>query len=413
MAIHIKSLSILCLLMLFTLLTLKGFSNHEFAKDSVSIINGNEEVTVLKKGYYLVIGVFPEISEAQEFIEKINKKGFKASIGKLSSREHYYVYLNSSEDLESIKSQASIEKEKGLSDFWILNVDNQGKVKILSDSSNQATYYEENPEEDIDEITITETNQASEKKRNNYEHKSTPEKKEYHLYFQILNATNYTEVDGMVEIWRGEASKKIGKLQGNEVVSIERPGYEIKSFQFVCDVVGFRRIDHQINLDNPVTDSTFTFVEKQGDTIIIYFELPRLQKGDVEALYDVYFYNDATIMKGQSKYALEKLVEMMEDDDNLRIRIHGHTNGNRYGKIITLEEGSTEYFHLSHKNRKGFGSARRLSNLRAETIREYLIFRGVDPERMETRGWGARKNMFDPYHIDARKNARVEIEIIN
>jgi outer membrane protein OmpA-like peptidoglycan-associated protein len=408
METYIKSKGLLCLILyLFLLLPGVAFSH---IKESESYRN-NFEIRNLEKGYYLVVGAFSKMDNAVRFTEKLNNKGYDANIGKVKGKDYLYVYINSSEDLKEISEYINNPRVKEIGSMWILNVDTEGHMKVMAKPEEQHKYFElTNKEEEAQQISeIYHTERQHYKK----EEKLDPNgKKEYYLYFRLLNVRSFKELNGMIEIWRGEQAKQIGSLPANEIVTIERPNYEQKSFQLICDEIGFRRLELDINLDNPINDSTFTYVEMHGDTIVVNFELLRLGKGDIDVIFDIYFHSDAAIMKGQSKYALEKIVEMMEENKNMKILIHGHTNSNRFGKIKSLEDGSTEFFHLSPKNKSGYGNAKKLSLLRAQVIKQYLIFRGIEPERLMVKGWGGKKELFDPYHIDARKNARVEIEVV-
>jgi len=57
-------------------------------------------------------------------------------------------------------------------------------------------------------------------------------------------------------------------------------------------------------------------------------------------------------------------------------------------------------------------SAKKLSELRAETVRNYLIRHGISKDRMELKGWGGKKMLYKKLDPEAIKNVRVEIEIL-
>jgi outer membrane protein OmpA-like peptidoglycan-associated protein len=98
--------------------------------------------------------------------------------------------------------------------------------------------------------------------------------------------------------------------------------------------------------------------------------------------------------------------------DKYKIRIHGHANGKASGKIIYSEEGSTNFFSLS-KTKDGFGTAKKLSQERAEVIRKFLVSNGIDPNRMQTKAWGGKRPIHDKHSTRAQENVRVEIEILD
>ncbi len=118
-------------------------------------------------------------------------------------------------------------------------------------------------------------------------------------------------------------------------------------------------------------------------------------------------------MKPISQFELNSLVDMLKENDELRIKIHGHTNGNARGKIIMLPEGSENFFSLDQETEEKSGSAKELSLQRAMVIKDYLISYGIAEERMEVFGWGGKQPIYDKFDKLAIKNVRVEIEILD
>src|SRR5690606_3791262 len=149
----------------------------------------------------------------------------------------------------------------------------------------------------------------------------------------------------------------------------------------------------------------------QDDTYQVPFELVRLQKGDIAVMYNVYFFKDAAIMRPESRWEVNNLLEMLNENPKHKMKIHGHTNGNASGKIISKSEKSGNFFSLTD-TKDGFGSAKRLSEERANIIRDYLIANGVDASRMEVKAWGGKRPIVDKMHTQAQNNVRVEIEIL-
>jgi outer membrane protein OmpA-like peptidoglycan-associated protein len=147
-----------------------------------------------------------------------------------------------------------------------------------------------------------------------------------------------------------------------------------------------------------------------GTTLVINFDLVRYHKGDLVTLFNVYFYNDASLMLPESKYELNSLLQMLQENPNYRIKLHGHSNGNYHGKIISVGPGKN-LFSLTGSVQR-MGSAKDLSFNRAEVVKAYLVSEGIDPERMELKGWGGRRPIYDKNSASARKNVRVAVEIL-
>ena len=102
---------------------------------------------------------------------------------------------------------------------------------------------------------------------------------------------------------------------------------------------------------------------------------------------------------------------MLKENPKYKIKIHGHTNGGAHGKIISLSEDSNDYFSLGN-TKDGFGSAKKLSEERAEVIRKFLVSNGVDIKRMHVKAWGGKRPIHDKHSPQAQSNVRVEIEIL-
>lgn len=135
-----------------------------------------------------------------------------------------------------------------------------------------------------------------------------------------------------------------------------------------------------------------------------------LKKGEMETLDYIFFFRDAAVLRPESKFEVDRLVELMRTHPEEKIKIHGHTNGNDKGPIFRLPEGSKDFFSLE-KTVQDYGSAVKLSELRAELIRDYLIFNGINAKRMSIKAWGGKKPLFKVDDEKAEANVRVEIEV--
>ncbi|CAN5299654.1 hypothetical protein BH09BAC3_BH09BAC3_18790 [soil metagenome] len=137
-----------------------------------------------------------------------------------------------------------------------------------------------------------------------------------------------------------------------------------------------------------------------------------MKKGEMDRLDYIFFYKDAAVLRPESQYEVDKLVRLLKENPNEKIRIHGHTNGNDPGKIIKHGPKITDFFSLEN-TLEDYGSAKKLSELRAEVIKDYLSSQGIDKKRMTVKAWGGKKPLYKVDDDKAEANVRVEIEVIN
>lgn len=158
------------------------------------------------------------------------------------------------------------------------------------------------------------------------------------------------------------------------------------------------------------------FVYEANDSTLV-FNMELLRPGTGEFLnFDIRFYNNSQVMLSSSKPHLEALVEMMKENPDMEIRIHGHTTSSRMGKFKTLENpqyNSLRFFDNNPKNETKYGTANKLSEMRAESVKLYLQTRGIKAHRIKIKGWGSSHKLYEGQKEEyLKKNMRVEVEVI-
>ena len=101
---------------------------------------------------------------------------------------------------------------------------------------------------------------------------------------------------------------------------------------------------------------------------------------------------------------------MMTENPAYHIRIHGHTNGNEKRDVITLGT-STELFAIDKGNKRYRSSAKELSKHRAETVKKYLVQKGIAENRIQVKGDGGSQMVHSKGSLLSGSNDRVEVEI--
>lgn len=229
------------------------------------------------------------------------------------------------------------------------------------------------------------------------------------FFFKILRQADMKPLNGDVDVIDVDRTRKMGTYKGNLTVKIASPGNKTGKMSIVCEVFGYRKVQRDMNYNDPEAEADI--IRDGTGSVVVPFELTRLKKGDIAVMYNVYFFKDAAIMRPESRYEVNSLLEMLNENLKYKIKIHGHTNGNAAGKIISMNNKSENFFSLND-TREGFGSAKQLSEERAIIIRDYLINNGIDAKRMEVKAWGGKRPIHDKMSNRAQENVRVEVEIL-
>ncbi len=384
----------------------------------------------LPPGYYVVVGAYAASREniAQNYVEVLNREGHKASYGFNAIRRMYFVYLEEHGDLKSaLRAMQRIRKGK-FPDAWVRVVPG---VITDSGSSSGKTPSEKTPSENTPANQVESNIPASENKKidqsvssdvvqdtSGIEVTDNEEIKQYErmtlgnteVFLSLFDARNHRIVNGDVQVVDTERAKALTKVKGNEYLLLPDPKSKSGQLTLICEAFGYRKVQQEINYPLPLADTVKPFIDLMGTTIVINFDLVRYHRGDIATLYNVYFYNDAAVMLPESKYELNSLLELMREKP-YRIRLHGHTNGNYHGRIITL--GPEKNLFGLEGSGNTVGSAKDLSKLRAESIKAYLVENGVASDRVEIKAWGGKKPLYDKRGVNAKRNVRVEVEILS
>jgi hypothetical protein len=126
----------------------------------------------------------------------------------------------------------------------------------------------------------------------------------------------------------------------------------------------------------------------KGQTITKDIDLSPLAGGGGRLL--VFFDYDKSELKSESYPELERVIELMRENTNLRMRFEGHTD----------DQGAADY-------------NKTLSEKRAKAVSDYIVSGGIASNRVESVGFGKTKPLADGTSEDARAlNRRVEMKVL-
>lgn len=403
---------------------------------------GTSAQETLDEGYYVTIGVYAKSKEAyaKRYADKATSMGYNAAYGYNPKRNYYYVFTTYSRNFqEALDDMRAIRKVEEFDEAWVYvhmaTMDTsvplteaekevvEQKDKALEKTVTQelSDIYKEKFENtdsvaQTSEETIAEEVEEEEEVVESEKEEATTEStklltlSDIQVEFKMLNARNQQPVEGKIQIIDAERSKLLDVVESNERISLRDPNNGTGRLILISERFGYRKAQKEIHYYNPMLDSAREDIYID-DAYTVVFDMIRYHKGDIATLFNVYFYKDAAIMTPESKYEINQLLDMMKENEHYRIKIHGHTNGNRPGKIITRQENQ-EYFSLNDDNIEDYGSAKRLSEERAKEIRDFLVSKGIAEDRMEIKAWGGKRMVHEKHTNKARYNVRVEIEIL-
>lgn len=383
-----------------------------------------------KASNYVVIGAFSIPKNAIEFTNSAKQKNLAAEFSINPNRKLFYVYVLATPNQEAAFEEAKkLRLNPNFSDTWVYT-GILGEEEIQGADTNPVTRENISIVNPADAPVVSQTIATPDGAQVNplatepasvaaipssipetvtpaVVEEMEPGSKKY--LFKIYTSTHQKEIQGDVDVMDLEKAKpkKIASYRGNEVVNV-KPANKSGNVSFVCEVFGYRKIQTVANFNQPEATEGIVLEENKA---VVPFELVRLKKGDYAVMYNVYFYKDAGIMRPESKYEVNSLLEMLKENPKYKIRIHGHTNGNAAGKVVSMGE-SKNFFGITADVKEGFGSAKKLSEERAMVIQSYLIAQGIEANRMQIKAWGGKRGIYESDHAQAQSNVRVEIEIL-
>lgn len=230
------------------------------------------------------------------------------------------------------------------------------------------------------------------------------------VFFSLYNATNNRVIEGEVQIIDAERNVVLKKVKGNDYELLPNPKSKTGKLILVADIFGYRKVQLTLDYNQQIKSGSEYYDKIFGNLIVLDFDMVRYRRGDIATLYNVYFFKDAAVMLPDSQYELNSLLAMMKEKP-YKVMLHGHTNGNARGKIISMGEDQN-FFSINGDVKEGYGSAKELSRKRAETIKNWLVANGIDANRIEITAWGGKRMIHDRHSNRAKHNVRVEVEVL-
>ena len=357
-----------------------------------------------QKNYYVVIGAFAtEKGDLKEFTSRLpeNQSDTAYTIYRDENLFHFYLLKTSNRD-EALDKSVRLQEAINGRDPQLLN-----SFRDQNNSDESLEYTLQSPV-----MTRNEDATGSSASSDATAGAGVPTEKEIALpkgkFFKFQVATpDGTRVLDNVHHVSMKDGRELATFATYGNVDVLRPATS-EPMTVVCGIFGYKEIRKDVNYTNP-EKTNGAFQDDEGAWVIPY-NLERLEKGDVSVMYNVSFYKDAAFMVPTSQRDLDELVLMMKSNPNYVIRLHAHCNSKAKRKIIAPGD-VTRYFDVDGAAEIE-GTAKQLTNYRAELVKAYLIENGIEKSRIKTFGWGGTEMLVDENSPYARLNDRIEVEIL-
>jgi len=356
--------------------------------------------------YYVTIGVFAKLDNAQRYTDKANKNNFNAQYAINNQRKLYYVYLLETGDRKKafafmIKMRAETEYK----DAWLfIGKLGEEQVEVIQ------PIIEEKPIEIVPVVkdTIATVPVAIEEVpvvEKPVEKPIVPKPEGKAFLFKLVNAETGNEAIGEVHVQESVKASQYQAFRGNEIVYIKAPTNKNGTYTVMTIVPGYQQMKITLPYNEPGG------AKGSEDEIIIPFELKRAKRGDYIDFNNVRFIRNSAIMTPESQNELDGLVALMKENIKYKIMIHGHCNGKENKDIIGLGT-SQKYFELDPAaNKKETTTSKALSEYRANAVKGYLVSQGIDAKRIGVKAEGGKIPLYPEQSTLASYNDRVEVEV--
>lgn len=362
--------------------------------------------------FYVVIGGFKVEENAQRFCTYAHEQNLPAVYAYNEERQTYYVYVRATQTRDvATDILKSIKESTVFRDAWVFNgvLSGSNLAKATPPPAQRPVKSEPDPEPVIPDIqNVEQTSSASVASEEPPAPVATPKPVGKPFVFRLVNAQTGEPVNGYVRLIESERSTQYRGFNGNEKVYVPAPANRTGKWILTGGALGYRMSKKSLPYD--AADEVDGASVGPEDEVIIPLELKPVKKGDYIEMEGVKFYNNAALLTPGSERELDQLVAMMQENPDYEVRLHGHTNGDQDRDIVSMGN-STDFFTPHVSNAKSHSSAKELSLLRAELVKAYLVSKGIEADRITTKGEGGKQMIFDPRGTLAGLNDRVEVEI--
>lgn len=196
---------------------------------------------------------------------------------------------------------------------------------------------------------------------------------------KVFNAQNNEPVNASISVFKN-AGNPLATYDSKTETGVYQ--FEVSSggeYLIRVGARGFMNVEQKISLN-----------DSSGQLVLKNYYLEPLEVGKVFKLNNVLFHRATATLIDSSYTELDNVYRMMVDNPGISIELSGHTDNQ--------------------------GSARKnleLSQARVDTVKKYLVEKGIAPDRITGKGYGGTKPVASNRTEETRRlNRRVEFKVI-
>jgi outer membrane protein OmpA-like peptidoglycan-associated protein len=366
-----------------------------FANKTLAQINADK--------YYVVIGAFRVQQNAVNFTARAKQQGYDADMALNTNRQLHYVYIFYSTESKKAYAKALYTRlNTTYRDAWVY----YGSFAVAPAVTAEAT-----PLPVVINVPVLPLSEQTDSALVVKAKKALPDAlakpKGKPFRFVLKNESNAETVNGKLSVVESAKASEPQLISAHDLTYLDIPRNREKMFYVSVLAPGY--IEKKLLVDYTRPEKTGAVKDSAG-VYVFEITLNRVKLGDYIEFHHVSFFTNTAILKPESQAELDGLAEMLKDNPKYKIAIHAHCNGKEKRDIISRGK-SVEFFNPHPDNNREHGSAKMLTELMAQAVKDYLITQGIDGNRIKTKGEGGVYMLYPQKHMRADLNNRVEIEV--
>jgi outer membrane protein OmpA-like peptidoglycan-associated protein len=396
-----------------------------------SALSAQSQETTPAPERYVIIGAFRILDNAVRFTERANNMNFHAGYIQNPRNKLYLVYIfQSTESRKALAFMMKVRLETEFKEAWVyiegvgrtpqdnpvvdrtIQQQRQETVREIPKEEPKDPEVKEQPKDSIATQPIIETPKdpivTEQPKKEPDATTMEPKPVGKPFFFKLISNETGEPLVGEIHVFEPNSnSQSYQVFPSNQVVYLPAPKDPSQVYAITTLSAGYQEMDRAINYADPAASQAEV---GNGSEFVVSLPLVHVKMGDYIEFSNVRFFQNSVMLHPEAKEELDGLVELMKQNPRYKINVHAHCNGTQDRNIVVRGNGH-EYFGASTGNQRKTVSAKQLTELRAQLVKDYLISQGVESKRIKSKGEGGAATIYPTNSILSNRNDRVEIEV--